>query len=149
MWRVPLLLVVITTLSSFTEAPVAQGRENGLEDCDRRLERPDDFARDECIGRNMDRQEARLERAFVAARSFIATRDTSGMMDDERRSAAYLERSQAAWRQFVDHDCTVRAGLTGGGNIWVSRYWAVCYSAEMDRRIDFLETVASGNFVLP
>ena len=110
------------------------------------------FAQDRCHDRQVELQEARLDRALLATRRYLASREqqTSGpeapAMEDRRRDPAYLDRSQAAWRDFVQQNCTLQAGLLWGANVWVSRGVRSCYLEELERRIRFLESIASGEF---
>ncbi len=112
----------------------------------------DPFHGDGCYEREVDRQERRLEQRVVQTRDYLARRqretDAPGAlaMSDNRRDPLYLDRSQAAWRQYVDADCTVRAGLLWGGNVWISRGIRNCYLDELDRRIRFLESIVAGEF---
>ena len=111
----------------------------------------DPFHDDECYSAHLERQEERLKRAFGGARQYMANRhrETSRpeyALQDTRRDPAYLDRSQAAWRKFVEEDCAVRAGILWGANIWVSRGERDCYLGELQRRIIFLESIASGEF---
>jgi uncharacterized protein YecT (DUF1311 family) len=115
----------------------------------------DPFSDDRCYKRHAERQETRLERALADTRRYLARRhrETSRpgalAMADARRDPAYLDRSQRAWRDFVEHNCTVRAGLLWGSNVSVSRGERSCYLEELERRIAFLESIASGEFIAP
>ena len=129
---------------------LAQDRSESLEAC---LARGiDPFHGDRCYERHLERQEARLARALVETRHYLARRQRESdspdalAMSDNRRDPLFLDRSQAAWREYVDQDCTLRAGLQWGGNIWISRGIRDCYLDELERRISFLESIAAGQF---
>jgi uncharacterized protein YecT (DUF1311 family) len=113
-----------------------------LEDCSR-LARGGPIDEYQCVSRNIERKERLLGDAFSRARFYLQQHEDDGMKDN-RRSPIYLDWSQAAWKQYVEHNCTVIAGATGGSNAWVSRFWADCYSQELDSRIKFLEGIAAG-----
>ena len=110
---------------------------------------------DRCYDRHLERQEARLGRALVATRQHLVRRERetsrpgSLAMQDNRRAPAYLDRAQAAWREFVTANCSVQAGLRWGSNSAVSRGLRSCYLDELERRIDFLESIATGEFTAP
>ena len=112
----------------------------------------DPFHGDRCYERHLQRQEARLARALVGTRDYLARRQRESdspaalAMSDNRRDPLYLDRSQAAWREYVDQDCTVRAGLQWGSNVWISRGIRDCYLHELERRISFLESIVTGQF---
>jgi len=115
----------------------------------------DPFHDDRCYKWHVKRREMRLERVLVQTRQYLARRERETSrpgalaMADVRRSPAYLDRSQAAWREYVEQDCTMRAGLLAGASVWISRETRSCYLEELDRRIRFLESIASGAFTAP
>jgi len=99
----------------------------------------------QCVGRNNTRKERRLGEALIDAQTYLEGRqNNSTVMQDNRRSPIYLDWSQTAWKQYVDQNCTVVAGASGGTSAWVSRYWLDCYSEELDRRIKFLDELGAG-----
>jgi uncharacterized protein YecT (DUF1311 family) len=150
---VALIVPTLPALGQPATGPAAPHRPHpagGLQQCLARTGDP--FGEDRCYNREVERQEGRLARAVVAARAYLvrlereARRPGFRMMEDIRRDPAYLDRSQAAWRVFVDHDCNMRAGLLAGASVWVSRAYRSCYLDELDRRSTFLESIVSGAF---
>lgn len=146
-FRAGLVLALLSlSASSWAGSQELTANEEQLEDC-AAFGAQGPITEYQCRGRNIERKERRLERAFGAALEFIRSREQGPQyMSDSRRSPIYLEWSQVAWRQYVEQDCTVQAGLLGGSNAWVSRYWINCYEQELEHRIQFLENVAAGTF---
>ena len=142
--------ILFAGMPARASAPREGGAARELEACLARAIDP--FLEDRCHNAFVARQEAWLDQALAGARRYLVRRqrETTGAgavaMEDQRRDPAYLDRSQAAWREYVEQDCTVRAGLLWGGNVWVSRGERSCYLEELERRIAFLESVASGQF---
>lgn len=53
----------------------------------------------------------------------------------------YLDASQAAWKSYVDANCTVVAALGGGSNSAITDREGACYEKELDLRVAFLREV--------
>ena len=138
------LLASLAVAPSTQAQPAPAQHSEKLEDCEI-------FAKEgpipeyECVDRNVQRKERRMADALYKARQYVEERErTVKWMEDTRRSPIYLDWSQAAWKQYVDQNCTVIGGASGGSSAWVSRYEVDCYSQELDRRIKFLEELAAG-----
>lgn len=89
-----------------------------------------------------------MQHQFAKARSAIAQRFRRYGSNDNRSDPKYLDASQAAWKRFVDSNCTVIAAYNGGSNSATSDRLMYCYEGELDRRIQFLRNVANGSGVM-
>jgi uncharacterized protein YecT (DUF1311 family) len=104
----------------------------------------DPSAEPECAGRGIAGKEREMSRLYALALAALRTNYRRYGRDDSRTSPIFLRRSQAAWRQFVDGDCTVRAAYGGGSNSSISDRETGCRQEELDRRIAFLRQLATG-----
>jgi uncharacterized protein YecT (DUF1311 family) len=101
----------------------------------------DPFAARKCVGARIERLlQATYRRAMQSPRKNFAR---YGQLD-KRSDSAYLTRSQAAWKQYVDNDCKVQAAFGGGSNPSISDRQMDCY--ERAQRIDFLRQLADETF---
>jgi uncharacterized protein YecT (DUF1311 family) len=140
------LLLVAATLPVQAEPAVAVRDSGKLEDCTE-AGKDGPIPEYECVDRNIERKQRLMADALRKARRFLEARErTVTWMKDDRRKPVYLDRSQAAWDKFVEQNCTVIAGASGGSNAWVTRFELDCYSDELDRRIKFLDQLAAGDF---
>ena len=138
------LLLVALALPAQAQPTAAGGTSVKLEDCTE-AGKDGAIAEYECVDRNIERKEQLMADAVRKARRFLEERErTVTWMKDDRRQPVFLDRSQAAWDKYVEQNCTVIAGASGGSNAWVTRYELDCYSEELDRRIKFLEDLAAG-----
>ena len=108
----------------------------------------DPFAVRKCVAARIDRKERLMQHQFAKARSAIAQRFRRYGSNDNRSDPKYLDASQAAWKRFVDSNCTVIAAYNGGSNSATSDRLMYCYEGELDRRIQFLRNVANGSGVM-
>jgi len=138
-----ILVALTSTFLAVAAVPSPARAGVELEDCTK-LAAQGPIVEYECVDRNNERREARMMAVFSTAIDAVEKRQATASVQDERRSHVYLKWSQAAWKEFAEQNCTVVAGLSGGSNAWVTRYWLDCYSEELDRRIKFLEQVAAG-----
>ena len=100
-----------------------------------------------CMGSRIERKERLMVRLFAQARRSVARNFARYGSNDIRSDPKYLDASQIAWKQFVDHNCTVIAAYNGGSNSATSDRIANCYEEELDRRIEFLRSAANGTRV--
>lgn len=93
-----------------------------------------------CVDARMGRKEREMESLLAQARRDVAGRQAGRQrwQLDMRGDPAYLDRSQAAWRSFVESNCTIVAAYPGGSNSSVSDRIAGCREGEIDNRIRFL-----------
>jgi uncharacterized protein YecT (DUF1311 family) len=94
-----------------------------------------------CIGARVEKKEGLLAQAFVRARAVVAQGYALYGHSDIRTDPKYLDESQAAWKSYVDANCTVVAALGGGSNSAISDREGACYEKELDLRIAFLREV--------
>jgi len=85
-----------------------------------------------------------MRNQFVKARNAVAEGIRRYGSNDARTNPKYLDAAQAAWKRFVDNNCTVIAAYNGGSNSAISDREMHCYEGELDRRIRFLRDVANG-----
>lgn len=126
-------------------APAEASSGAVLEDCVALIAQGGARAEYQCVDRNNRRKEEQMDRLYSEALARVRKREANAA-PDMRRDPAHLQKSQAAWKRYVDENCTVVAGLMGGAGGWVSRMWSDCYSQELDNRIMFLGQVAAGEF---
>jgi len=65
---------------------------------------------------------------------------------DLRKVRDQLRKSQLAWEKYKDENCTLLGGLEGGSNLWVTDFSEQCEKDEIQKRIEFLNRVATGSF---
>ena len=94
-----------------------------------------------CISARIENKESLLAQAFVRARAVVAQGYALYGHSDVRTDPKYLDESQAAWKSYVDANCTVVAALGGGSNSAISDREGACYEKELDLRIAFLREV--------
>jgi uncharacterized protein YecT (DUF1311 family) len=98
-----------------------------------------------CIGRRIAGKEREMGRLYARALTAVRASNRRHGQEDGRTGPDFLRRSQAAWRQFVDSNCTVRAAYGGGSNSSISDRETACREAELDGRIAFLRQLATGS----
>ena len=108
----------------------------------------DPFAVRKCVGARIDRKEQLMSRQFIQARKAVARGFARFGNNDNRTHPKYLDASQAAWKRYVENNCTVIAAYPGGSNSAISDREMYCYEEELDRRIRFLSQVARGTGVV-
>lgn len=94
-----------------------------------------------CISARIKKKEGLLAQAFVRARAVVAKGYVLYGHSDTRTDPKYLDESQAAWKSYVDANCTVVAALGGGSNSAISDRAGACYEKELDLRAEFLREV--------
>lgn len=94
-----------------------------------------------CISARIKKKEALLAQAFVRARVVVAKSYALYRHSDIRTDPKYLDESQAAWKSYVDANCTVVAALGGGSNSAITDREGACYEKELDLRVAFLREV--------
>jgi hypothetical protein len=98
---------------------------------------------------NRHRRSAPCPLQVAAGDAGILARSSAGSItppslyahSDIRTGLKYLDESQAAWKSYVDANCTVVAALGGGSNSAISDREGACYEKELDLRIAFLREV--------
>lgn len=63
---------------------------------------------------------------------------------DTRKTRAQLEKSQTAWQNYINENCTYIGGLEGGSNAWVTGFELQCLIKETRARIYFFEHLPTG-----
>jgi len=96
--------------------------------------------------RTIERKERLLQATYKRAMQSVRKNFARYGQWDERSDSAYLTRSQAAWRQYIDNDCKVQAAFGGGSNPSISDRQMDCYERALDQRIDFLRQLADESF---
>ena len=89
-----------------------------------------------------------MKRQFIKARKALAKGFARYGDNDNRTDPKYLDASQAAWKRYVENNCTVIAAYPGGSNSAISDREIYCYEDELDRRIKFLRDVTDGTGVV-
>uniref|UniRef100_E6PQA4 Lysozyme inhibitor LprI-like N-terminal domain-containing protein n=1 Tax=mine drainage metagenome TaxID=410659 RepID=E6PQA4_9ZZZZ len=63
---------------------------------------------------------------------------------DTRKTQAQLEKSQAAWKIYVNVNCAYIGGLQGGSNLYVSIFEDQCIISSINSRIYFFRHLPTG-----
>ena len=108
----------------------------------------DPFAVRKCVGARIDRKERLMSRQLVSARRAVAQNFARYGANDIRIAPKYLDASQAAWKQYVENNCTVIGAYGGGSNSAISDRKMHCYEEELDRRVRFLRDLTKGTGVV-
>ena len=108
----------------------------------------DPFAVRKCVGARIDRKERLMSRQLISARRAVARNFARYGVNDIRTAPTYLDASQAAWKRYVEDNCTVIAAYGGGSNSAISDRKMHCYEEELDRRVRFLRDVTNGTGVV-
>jgi uncharacterized protein YecT (DUF1311 family) len=106
------------------------------------------FAVRKCVSTRIERKERLMRNQLVTARIAVTQRFRRYGRNDTRTDPKYLDASQAAWKRFVENNCTVIAAYNGGSNSAISDREMYCYEGELDRRIRFLRDVAQGTALM-
>jgi len=106
----------------------------------------DPFAVRKCVGARIERKERLLQATYKRAMQSVRKNFARYGQWDERSDSAYLTRSQAAWKQYIDNDCKVQAAFGGGSNPSISDRQMDCYERALDQRVDFLRQLADESF---
>jgi uncharacterized protein YecT (DUF1311 family) len=108
----------------------------------------DPFAVRKGVGARIERKEQLMGQQFIKARKAVAQSFAHYGSNDSRTDPRFLDHSQAAWKRFVENNCTVIAAYGGGSNSAISDRLMYCYEGELDHRIEFLRGAAeaSGEF---
>src|SRR4051812_27752730 len=69
----------------------------------------DPFAVRKCVAARVARKERQMSRQFIQARKALARGFARYGKNDIRTDPKYLDASQAAWKRYVDNNCTVIA----------------------------------------
>ena len=101
-----------------------------------------------CVGARIDRKERLMSRQLVSARRAVARNFARYGVADIRIAPKYLDASQAAWKQYVENNCTVIGAYGGGSNSAISDRKMHCYEEELDRRVRFLRDLTKGTGVV-
>jgi uncharacterized protein YecT (DUF1311 family) len=100
-----------------------------------------------CMESRIERKERLMSHLFAQARRSVARNFARYGSNDNRSDPKFLDASQAAWKQWVDSNCTVIAAYNGGSNSATSDRIANCYEGELNRRIEFLRSASNGTGV--
>ncbi len=132
MWIAALVL----TVAAAPDAATAQSPYYPAGECSN----IDPMTQRRCVHARIERKEREMEALLAQARNAVARAHAARQpwQSDTRSDPAYLDHAQAAWRSFVDNNCTVVAGYLGGSNSSVSDLIAGCWEGELDNRIRFL-----------
>jgi uncharacterized protein YecT (DUF1311 family) len=102
----------------------------------------DPFAERECASKRIAAKERLLQATYRRAMRSVRKNFARYGQSDNRSNPAYLTRSQAAWKQYVDNDCKVQAAFGGGSNPSISDREMDCYEDALDKRIESLRQLA-------
>jgi uncharacterized protein YecT (DUF1311 family) len=87
-----------------------------------------------CIGKEISDKKAKLDALYRTTLANLPDSDPT----DKRKGRAQLEKSQIAWKSYIEENCDYVGAQEGGSNSWVSYFAAVCLNQEYEARIKFL-----------
>lgn len=131
------LLPSLPATAAMAQSPAANARD--------RCSHIDPSTERACINRRIAGKEREMGRLYTRALAAVRASYRRYGDEDSRTSPEFLRRSQAAWRQFVDSNCAVRAAYDGGSNSSISDRETDCREGELDRRIAFLRQLATAS----
>lgn len=94
----------------------------------------------QCLGNQITRLRGELN--FYYKKTLKQTQKHN--LFDTRKTQTQLEKSQAAWKVYVNVNCAYIGGLQGGSNLYVSIFEDKCIISSINSRIYFFHHLPAG-----
>jgi uncharacterized protein YecT (DUF1311 family) len=130
----------ISLLLLLVAAPISAQSPTKAADCSN----IDPFMERKCVSARITQKEQQLADLVLRARSAVTGSFSRYGDFDNRTDPRFLDKSQFAWKSFVESNCTVVGAYGGGSNSAISDRITACYESELDHRAKFFTDLVEG-----